>query len=285
MALAIAGMLMVKQHRGATEPHWMWMSCALAVMGTLDLFHAAALPGDSFVWLHSIATFLGGILFLGVWVRRSFPPAWARWLPSVLFVAAFVLGIVSCLWPALVPTMIEDGRFTVATRMLNIAGGLGFGSASWFFVRRFHRESRRDDWLFAVTTQLFAGAGLLFELSALWDAGWWWWHILRLVAYTAACVFAISTYMATEFELHHVNRRLTNLNRDLDRLVADRTARVAGQRGAICLGRPRFDRRAVGLERVDRRSVLLAAFQGTAGVRRPRVCQPVCVVRVAVASR
>ena len=133
--------------------------------------------------------------------------------------------------------MIEDGRFTVATRMLNIAGGLGFASASWFFVRRFHREAKRDDWLFAVTTQLFAGAGLLFELSALWDAGWWWWHILRLVAYAAACVFAVLTYMATELELRHVNRRLTNLNRDLDRLVADRTAelRASEERFALAV--------------------------------------------------
>jgi PAS domain S-box-containing protein len=237
MALAIAGMLMTKQHRGAAEPHWMWTSCALAVMGILDLFHAASLPGDRFVWLHSIATFLGGILFLGVWIRRSFPPAWARWLPIAVLLAAFLLGLGSCSWPALVPTMIEAGRFTVATRMLNIVGGLGFAAASWFFVRRFHRESRRDDWLFAVTTQLFAGAGLLFELSALWDAGWWWWHLLRLVAYTAACIFAIFAYMATEFELHHVNRRLTNLNRDLDRLVADRTAelRASEERFALAV--------------------------------------------------
>nr|MCU0873977.1 ATP-binding protein [Pirellulaceae bacterium] len=237
MALAIAGILMAKQHRGATEPHWVWMACALAVMGTLDLFHAASLPGNSFVWLHSIATFLGGLLFLGVWVRRSFLPVWGRWLPVAAFLAAFIVGLVFSFWPTLVPTMIEDGRFTVATRMLNIAGGLGFAAASWFFVRRFHGDAKQDDWLFAVTTQLFAGAGLLFELSALWDTGWWWWHILRLVAYTAACVFAISTYMATEFELRHVNRRLTNLNRDLDRLVADRTAelRASEERFALAV--------------------------------------------------
>ena len=88
-----------------------------------------------------------------------------------------------------------------------------------------------------MTTQLFAGTGILFELSAVWDAGWWWWHILRLVAYLAACVFAVSTYLATESELHEVNRRLTDLNRNLDRVVADRTAelRASEERFALAV--------------------------------------------------
>ena len=238
MALAIAGMLMAKQHRGATEPHWVWMACALAVMGTLDLFHAASLPGDSFVWLHSIATFLGGLLFLGVWVRRSFLPAWGRWLPVAAFLAAFIVG--SC-----VQLLAYAGADHDRGRPLYGCNPHAEHCRRARLRRRFvvlraavsSRRAERDDWLFAVTTQLFAGAGILFELSALWDAGWWWWHILRLVAYAAACVFAVSTYMATESELRHVNRRLTNLNRDLDRLVADRTAelRASEERFALAV--------------------------------------------------
>jgi PAS domain S-box-containing protein len=237
MALTIAGMLVARQCVGVTEPHKVWMACGLAGMGTLDLFHAAMLPGDNFVWLHSASTLVGGLLFLGVWLRRPVSSVWALWLPAVVFLAALAVGLVSCVWPAMVPTMIEHGRFTVTTRTLNIIGGIGFGLASLFFVGRFQRRVGHDDWLFAVTTQLFAGAGLLFEVSALWDASWWWWHILRLVAYTAACVFAVSTYMATEHELRHVNRRLTDLNRDLDRVVAHRTAelRTSEERFALAV--------------------------------------------------
>jgi len=237
MALTIAGMLVARQRVSATEPHRVWMACALAGMGTLDLFHAGALPGDRFVWLHSVAMLVGGFFFLGVWIRWPNSPRWALRLPVMVFLAAFGLGLASSVWPEMVPTMIRQGRFTVTTRLLNITGGIGFGLASLFFVRRFHHRARRDDWLFAVATQLFAGAGLLFELSALWDAGWWWWHLLRLVAYAAACVFAVSAYMSTEYELRHVNRRLTNLNRDLDRVVANRTAelRASEERFALAV--------------------------------------------------
>jgi len=237
MALTIVGILVARQRVGATEPHRVWMACALAGMGTLDLFHAGALPGDRFIWLHSVAMLVGGLFFLGVWIRWPDSPKWALRLPVLVFLAALGVGLASSIWPGMVPAMSQHGRFTVTTRILNITGGIGFGLASLFFVRRFHRHAGRDDWLFAVTTQLFAGAGLLFELSALWDAGWWWWHLLRLVAYTAACVFAVSAYMATEYELRHVNRRLTNLNRNLDRVVANRTAelRASEERFALAV--------------------------------------------------
>lgn len=226
MALTIAGMLVARRGRGESAPHWTWTACALVGMGTLDLFHAGVQPGDNFVWLHSMATFVGGLLFVGVWLPRPVSRRWANGLPAVVFLAAIVFGATFCEWPSLVPIMIKRDHVSVIACTLNAAGGLGAGLASLFFVRRFHRDARRDDWLFAVTTQLFAGAGVLFEFSVLWDAGWWWWHILRLVAYAAACVFAVSRYVATESELYALNRRLTHLNRGLDRMVAKRTAEL-----------------------------------------------------------
>jgi len=88
MALTIAGMLVARQCVGVTEPHKVWMACGLAGMGTLDLFHAAMLPGDNFVWLHSASTLVGGLLFLGVWLRRPVSSVWALWLPAVVFPAS-----------------------------------------------------------------------------------------------------------------------------------------------------------------------------------------------------
>ncbi len=237
MALATAGVLVARQRHAASAPHWTWTASALIGMGTLDLFHAAVQPGDRFVWLHSTATLVGGVLFLGVWLRRPVSPQWARGLPVVVFLAAIAFGLISGVWPSLIPSMIQRGHFTVPARVLNIAGGLGMALASVFFVRRFYRDPRRDDWLFAVTTQLFAGAGILFELSVLWDAAWWWWHVARLIAYAAACVFAVSAYLSTESALHAANRRLTDVNRSLDRVVAERTAelRASEERFALAV--------------------------------------------------
>jgi len=41
---------------------------------------------------------------------------------------------------------------------------------------------------------LFGAAGILFEFSSLWDVSWWWWHILRAIAYAAA--FLVGFYGA-----------------------------------------------------------------------------------------
>jgi len=236
-ALVIAGTLVARQSRDSSESHWTWTACAVTGMGTLDLFHAAVQPGDGFVWLHSIATLVGGILVLGVWARRPLSSPWTRRLPAAVFASAFVFGVVFCVWPELTPRMIDQGRFTVTASALNIAGGVGFSLASLFFVRRFHRHVRHDDWLFAVTTQLFAGAGILFDWSAVGDGAWWWWHGLRLIAYLVACAFAVLSLLATERERHALNRRLTEWNHDLDRMVADRTAelRASEERFALAV--------------------------------------------------
>lgn len=53
MAIGVAGILVVEQPRRRENSHYCWMAAALFGMGVLDLFHAAVLPGNNFVWLHS----------------------------------------------------------------------------------------------------------------------------------------------------------------------------------------------------------------------------------------
>ena len=129
------------------------------------------------------------------------------------------------------------GEFTVLARGLNIVGGFGFLVAGVFFVRRFHRHAEETDWLFAVHTLLFGVAGVLFELSILWDAAWWWWHILRLIAYVAAFVFAVAAYLNAEQAVLSLNQELTKLNQELDQTVEARTSELSAseQRYALAV--------------------------------------------------
>ncbi|MFG0297415.1 MAG: hypothetical protein ACF8PG_16020, partial [Maioricimonas sp. JB045] len=60
MAIMIAGILVAERGRSVGREHYSWMAGALVGMGVLDLFHAAVMPGARFVWLHSVATFVGG---------------------------------------------------------------------------------------------------------------------------------------------------------------------------------------------------------------------------------
>jgi two-component system sensor histidine kinase/response regulator len=230
-AIAIACILMVERPRKQDVHHYPWMAGALCAMGVLDTFHAAVEPGNNFVWLHSTATFAGGILFTGVWCGASgLSGHRAVWYPWLVAIVAALFGATSCIFPAFIPEMVVADDFTILARGLNLGGGVGFLVAGIFFIRRFHRDFDHEDWLFAVNTVLFGAAGLLFELSTLWDAAWWWWHLLRLIAYLAALAFAVRAYLDAERELLAVNHRLNELNRNLDQTVASRTKALSHER-------------------------------------------------------
>ncbi len=227
LAILIAGILVVKRHSAQDAGYFPWAASALASMGLLGLFHAAVPVGDNFVWLESVACVLGGTLFACVWLGS--PQVLDRYLERLPLVALSVAGLVgigSCLFPSAIPPMIQNGEFAFLARLLNGIGGCGFLIAGVYFIRRFHRCYDITDWLFAIQTTLFGAAGLLFELSSLWDVTWWWWHVLRAIAYASAFVVAVRSYLGVEQSLIRVNRELRDLNVNLDNAVVKRTQQL-----------------------------------------------------------
>lgn len=236
MALAISGILIVERDRGRSTSHYLQMACGLICMGVLDTFHALVQPGEVFVWLHSAATFIGGAFFSIVWLdsqrvsaKRTRFLAWTILLMSLLF------GSLSCSFPSFLPSMIRDGQFTNLARGLNISGGFGFLISGSFFASRFFSEKHQRDWLFAIHTMLFGFAGILFEFSSLWDLAWWWWHLLRFVAYLAALIYAIKAFLEAEKEALSLNRNLRAANEHLDETVAQRTAELSASEERFAL--------------------------------------------------
>ena len=128
-----------------------------------------------------------------------------------------------------------DGQFTPLARGLNFGGGLGFFLAGAFFHLRFYRQGYSTDWLFATHTTLLGTAAILFERSALWNAEWWWWHGLRLLAYLAALTFAVRVYLDTEQAVVSLNRKLKELNRSLDHTVTVRTVELEASQERFAL--------------------------------------------------
>ena len=97
MALAIAGILIAERPRKKDADHYVWMACALVGMGVLDLFHAGVDPGKKFVWLHSTATFVGGVLFACVWLPgKILPKNWGNRLSALVAVVSLALSTFSC---------------------------------------------------------------------------------------------------------------------------------------------------------------------------------------------
>jgi two-component system, sensor histidine kinase and response regulator len=229
IALAVAGILRAEMLRKEDTAYYRWMILALIGMGVLDLFHAASHPGVHFVWLHSLATFVGGVLFALVWVNARGPKFITSLRFQLTYVVLFALvGMTSILRAEILPTMTatSNQQFSTIALMLNFVGGVGFLVAAAFFTKRFFAMTKFEDWLFAVHTTLFGVAGVLFVYSVLWDGSWWWLHVLRLAAFTIALVYGLKIFHDAQIEMQLVNFRLNESNAALDRTVAERTAKL-----------------------------------------------------------
>ena len=228
IALAIAGILLAEQSHKADTEHYPWMAAGFSSMGVLDLFHAASVPGNHFVWLRGTATLAGGVFFGLVWLARRLPPFFRGLrFPVLVAILCVVFGGASIMASSHLPAMrTPEGNFANTPMALNLIGGLGFLVASTFFGRRFWATGDAEDWLFGVQTTLFGAAGVLFAYSAAWDGAWWWWHVLRLAAYVAALSYGLRTFRDAERQLRQVNRQLIQTNETLDRTVEERTAKL-----------------------------------------------------------
>lgn len=212
IALALAGLFLTFRRDHEGYPHQYWMACALTGMGLLDAFHAAVEPGETFVWLHSTATLVGGLLFALVWIpdHISRSQETKKW-PTLIAIGAVGLGLFSILYPTFQPAMVIEGAFTPLARALNIMGGFFFFVAALRFIVLYRTSHQWDDWLFAIHCTLFGAAGILFELSELWDPAWWWWHGLRLAAYGVALSYMVLTYNQSIKERQKEQRAIRQL--------------------------------------------------------------------------
>lgn len=183
-----------------------WIICGLMTMGILDGFHALAHVGNNFVWLHSLATFVGGVFFAGVVFEKRF-----NFKTKVYFTVGLgtgLIGILSFVFPEHVPSMLVEKKFTFLARLLNIVGGLAFIAAALRLVIKINKQNRKQITAIVSHCTLFGMAGILFELSSVWDVAWWWWHILRLGAYFAL----IFLYLEQISQNHHFHTELTEKN-------------------------------------------------------------------------
>ncbi|MFW2373603.1 MAG: diguanylate cyclase [Gammaproteobacteria bacterium] len=194
-----------------------WICCGLISMGLLDGLHAATAPGNIFVWLHGLATFFGGALFAMSWIRYNGPkPAKANYWLWILAVSTFAIGLLSLIFHPYLPNMYDEKGFTIPARILNTGGGLFFYLAAIHLILRFKKDSNPDPVLFATLALLFGSAGILFELSQLWDLAWWWGHLLRLVAYSFAFLFVINYYIQLNYFNRTLIKELSETNKTLE---------------------------------------------------------------------
>ncbi|MCH9049011.1 MAG: sensor histidine kinase, partial [Proteobacteria bacterium] len=221
IALMVAGLLLSLDRQNKGTNFNIWIAGALTAMGLLDGFHALTHSGNAFVWLHSTATFVGGFLFVLVWL----PHRWERlisawWIPSII-VTTVLLALSSLLYPDALPVMVQDNKFTIQAKGLNILGGLCLFIASGRLFLTYFSNHNVDNLLFCLHCLLFGSAAIMFEQSELWDIAWWGWHVLRLMAYGIAFWFVILT---TQQSQQDITKTIKQINFELEELVKERTA-------------------------------------------------------------
>ena len=201
IAFMVAYLLVILERRKEGTSFNIPIAAALISMGIFDGLHALVPPGLVFVWLHTMATLAGGILFLIVWLpKATLYSLRGYWIP-VTSAISFIIGIAAFVDPSWIPAMVQDGHFTTTAVAINVTGGVCLLLASIKLIQTYLAKRNIDDLLFCLHCFLFGGAAIMFEQSSLWDLPWWGWHILRFLAYAVALYFAIKTDLGVQAQV------------------------------------------------------------------------------------
>ncbi|MDA8383043.1 MAG: EAL domain-containing protein [Betaproteobacteria bacterium] len=194
-ALFFAVLLIAQCHQDMREALLYPVALGFLAMGILDIFHAlagAASPG--FVWLRSLGAFLGGLFPALSWL------GWGPRLQQLAFhravvIATSALGAFFLAHPDALPALDMHGGFTEPLNALNLAAALLSLATFAYFTARYRRRPNADDLLFACVYAVLGCSSIIFPFSGLWDASWWLWHALRLVAYGFAVHYMFDSHV------------------------------------------------------------------------------------------
>ncbi|WP_462159998.1 hypothetical protein [Pseudoalteromonas sp. GB56] len=208
IALFVAYLLLALERKGIGTSFNMPIAGAMVGMGILDGAHALVSPGQLFVWLHSCATFLGGLLFAVVLLPKHQRSAFTLRWPTLILGITLLFSLGSVLLSDSLPQMSDAHGFTHVAMFLNACGGalLLLSAVKLFWAYKVHNQS--DDLLFVLHCSMFGFAAIMFQQSQLWDLPWWGWHVLRFLAYGVALWFALSSDLMAQLRTEELNKTL-----------------------------------------------------------------------------
>ena len=182
-AIAMAFVLLASK-REQSERKARIVAVGFLGMGLLECFHAVSPPGDGFVFLRSIASLIGAVTFALTLAPETMTRIGASpWVPRIIGGGAICLGLWILNFPENVPRMTVEGKFDPQAIVLNALAATLFIVSAIGFLADFRRSRQSLAYLFACLSLLFGMAEIMFLRSAPWDSGWWYWHMLRVIAY------------------------------------------------------------------------------------------------------
>ena len=197
-ACLISVMLFIRS-QDKLDAYLVMIATGFASMGVLDTAHAISQLGDSFIFLHSVASLSGSFFFASVWSsngRRLGSLYELRFMYFGFITLSVSIGLRALLFPDGVPQIMPlfDDGFTMAAVLINLTASLLFFVSVFKFYQMYRLQGNRLDLLFACLSYLFGIAAIIFPFSSPWNGMWWVWHIVRLSAFFIALVFIAKQY-------------------------------------------------------------------------------------------
>ncbi len=189
----------------------LYISAGLMAMGIIDGFHAVSTPGSTeFVWLHSFAGICGGVFFvfyvLAEMTHIPIPSIKATakgisWLLGGVATVAFLFGVLSIIFPDMLPAMVQQDYFTPVAWVINAVPVALFLFAGINLFRQYRKTGAHELFLFTAILIFLFQASEVFYFATLWGVIWWLWLALRLAVYLAVLSYVLKEYMQTSNSL------------------------------------------------------------------------------------
>ena len=216
-AIAISILLFTEKKR------WDWDFSGIIIgfysMGILDIFHGFCLPGQSFVFLHSLASLFGalGVVVFIITNKYKLRLKLTKLAIFIITLSSIFIGVTSIVYEDKLPIMVLSGEFTLIATMINIIGGILFLLGAWFCYNCLRKKDSILTRLFFVSIFLLGLGGIIFRYSELWSLSWWTWHFIRLIAQLIliSYIFIISEenrriVKNQNAEIKDINQKLNN---------------------------------------------------------------------------
>ncbi|MFA9391093.1 MAG: methyl-accepting chemotaxis protein [Prolixibacteraceae bacterium] len=194
----------------------------LFAIGILDGFHALTSPGNTFVWLHSMAMLLGGFIFSLILFSKNRKPIQKKWKwPVIVSIISVLIGVYSMLYPASLPKMTSGGMFTQTSNLINIFGGCFFILAAIGFMIRLWNNKNMLEIMLAIFCLLLGTSGLIFPLGEIWTFEWWNWHFMRLAAYFILLGYVMYLFNDSVKKMSALSEDLKKRNADINIIFSE----------------------------------------------------------------
>ena len=195
----LISIILFLQSREKLDAGLVMLATGFASMGVLDTAHAISKIGDSFIFLHSVASLSGSFFFASVWFskgRRFGSPNELHYIYFGFILLSVSIGLRALLFPGDVPQIMPlfDGKFTMAAILINLTASLLFIASVFKFYQEYRQRGDKRDLLFACLAYLFGIAAMIFPFSNPWNGMWWGWHLIRLCAFLTTLVFIARQY-------------------------------------------------------------------------------------------